>query len=202
MSNAADIGDRSTPGEASRTSDGRDPQGPRLAAILYVPSQGPFVDTLLTGLTEKLRREGRSLAGAIQWNTVAGAGPCNDMVLEDLASRKRVMVSEDRGPMAKGCRLDSSALEEMAGLTLASIAPGVELVIVNKFSKSEAEGAGLRQVIEAAVLAGIPVLVGLNATHRAAWEAFSGGDTDWLPPEQTPIEAWCQKALADEAIPL
>jgi hypothetical protein len=173
----------------------------KIAAILYKPSQGPFVDSILTRLTENLRGRSVRLAGAVQWNTAATAGPCSDMYLEDLSSGRRVCVSEDRGPMAKGCRLDSSALEEVAGLTRASIQPGVDLVIINKFSKSEAEGAGLRQVIEAAVLAGIPVLAGLNATHQAAWEAFAGGETAWLPPEAEAIQSWCDEVLSAPVTP-
>lgn len=170
-----------------------------LAAILYKPSEGASVDAILAGVTEQLRAEKYRLAGAIQWNTASVAGPCSEMVLEDLASGRRVCVSEYRGPLSKGCRLDSSALEEVAGLVNTSILPGVDLVIINKFSKSEADGSGLRQAIEAAVVAGIPVLVGLNATHRAAWEAFSGGATAWLPAEAAAIRRWCREILPVQA---
>lgn len=171
----------------------------KIAAILYRPSQGPAVDEILQRVTGDLKARSVKLAGAVQWNTGSNCGPCSDMVLEDLASGQRISVSEDRGPLARGCRLDSSALEEVAGLTSASIRPGVDLVVLNKFSKSEAEGAGLRQVIEAAVVAGLPVLVGLNATHQPAWEAFAGSETQWLPPEETAIRAWCDAILSQTA---
>lgn len=163
----------------------------KLAAILYRPSEGPAIDSLLARVTHVLREKGLALAGVIQWNAPAASGPCSDMTLEDLHSGRRVIVSEDRGPLAKGCRLDSGALEEVAGLTRSSIRPGIDLLVVNKFSKSEAEGAGLRQAIEAAVLAGVPVLAGLNVTHRAAWEAFAGGESAYLPCDADAIVQWC-----------
>lgn len=167
----------------------------RLAAVLYKPSEGTAVDAVLCGVAHELKAKSLKLAGAVQYNGPGGTSACADMHLEDLASGRRLLVSEDRGPLAKGCRLDSSALEEMAGIVCSSIADGIDLVIINKFSKSEADGAGLRQAIEAAVIAGIPVLVGLNATSRSAWEQFSDGQTAWLPPERNAILAWCESVL-------
>lgn len=168
----------------------------KLAAVLYDPSQGGDVDELFLSVVNVLRRRNLRIAGAVQLNGPAASGPCADMLLEDLATGRRVRISQDRGSLAKGCRLDSSALEEVAGLTRASVGQGIDCVIINKFSKSEAEGGGLRQVIEAAVLADIPVVVGLNSTQRSAWESFSGGATAWLPREQAAILRWFEDTIS------
>lgn len=168
----------------------------KLAAVLYHPSQGDDIDRLLEQVARELKSRSYRLAGTVQCNAPGQAGPCSDMVLEDLMTGRRVLVSEERGPLAKGCRLDSGALEAVAGLVRASIGPGIDVVIVNKFSKSEAEGAGLRQVIEAAVVAGLPVVVGINASSRVAWDDFAGAETQWLPHEADAIIAWCEAALA------
>ncbi len=171
----------------------------RLAAVLYDPSQGGDVDDLLLSLVKALRKRNVRVAGAVQLNGPAESGPCSEMVLEDLASGRRVRISQNRGPLARGCRLDNSALEEVAGLTRASVGEGVDCVIINKFSKTEADGGGLRQAIEAAVLADIPVVVGLNSTQRSAWETFSGGATAWLPRDEAVILGWLEDTMRHAA---
>lgn len=169
----------------------------RIAAILYKPSDGPSVDLMLSGLAAELKAQNVRLAGTVQWNQDPAAGPCADMVMEDLHTGRHISVTENRGALAKGCRLDSRALEDVAGLTCASIGTDTDLVIINKFSKSEAEGRGLRQAIEAAVTSGVPVLVALNATHRAAWDEFTGGCSNWLSPDPQAIRSWCRGVLCD-----
>lgn len=175
----------------------------RIAAILYKPSEGASVDLMLTGLAAELKAQNVRLAGTVQWNRAAQAGPCADMIMEDLHSGRHISVTENRGAMAMGCRLDSRALEDVAGLTRASIGEDTDLVIINKFSKSEADGGGLRQAIEAAVTAGVPVLVALNTTHRDAWDAFTGGCSHWLAADPQAIRTWCRDVLksSDHPIP-
>lgn len=168
----------------------------KIAAILYEPRQGPGIDLMLAAIVAELRSRGVRLAGTLQWNAPSQAGPCLDMVLEDIHTGQRINVTENRGAVARGCRLDSRALEDVAGLTRASLDDDIDLVIVNKFAKCEADGGGLRQVIETAVAGGIPVLVGLNTAHRAAWEAFAGGATHWLTADADAVRAWCRSVLA------
>lgn len=166
-----------------------------LAVVRYEAGNGPATDAMLTELARGLTRAGYKLAGAVQSNTPAvGRSRC-EMTLEDLASGICVNVSEDRGRLARGCRLDASALEEIAGLALASLGPEINLVIINRFGKCEAEGRGLRPVIEAALLGEKPVLVGVNQAYWSAWQAFSGGCATLIPADHRIILSWCEMAV-------
>lgn len=172
---------------------------PIIAALVYDTGSGGAADLLLAATTHALRRNGYLLAGAIQHNTDGAEGCLCDMTLEDLASGRLVMISERRGPLARGCRLDSSALEEVVGLTGGALERGADMLVVNKFGKREAEGHGLRQVIEAAVGHGIPVLVAVSAGNLAAWTEFTGGLDTRLPLDPKRIEAWCADVLARQS---
>ena len=167
----------------------------RLAAINYDNHSGALIEEVLAEVTRTLRRDGFSLAGAIQWNEpVPGRCRCS-MTLEDLASGRRILASEDRGSHARGCHLDANALEEAAVLATTSIELGVDLVIINRFGKQEAAGRGFRQAIEAAILLERPVLVGLNENNRTSWEAFAGNEAENLPCSLEAVLSWCSGVL-------
>jgi nucleoside-triphosphatase THEP1 len=171
----------------------------RLAAVGYDKQGGAHVDDVLSGVVRILKGAGVNLAGSIQWNETAPNRTRCTMTLEDLASGRRILVSEDRGHYARGCRLNGSALEEAAVLAASSIEPHVDLVIINRFGKQEAEGRGFRQTIEAAILLDLPVLVGVNATNLASWEAFTGNEAEYLPCSIDAVLAWYGAAVPDAA---
>ncbi len=171
----------------------------RLAAINYDKSGGALIDDVLAEVACTLRRDGVSLAGAIQWNEPLPDRCRCSMTLEDLASGRRILASEDRGPHARGCQLDTSALEDAAVLATMSIEPGVDLVIINRFGKQEAAGRGFRQAIEAAILLERPVLVGVNENNRSGWEAFAGNEAEDLPCSVEAVLSWCRGALLERS---
>lgn len=154
--------------------------------MLYalLSTQRGEADQVIAGLAERFSIAGLRLAGLVQTN-VARPGRCRcDMVLRDLASGREIPISQDLGNDARGCRLDHGALEMAAHLVEASIVPGVDLVLINKFGKREAEGAGLRGAIAAAAGLEIPVIVGLAPENREAWDVFCGGMGDVAPCEE------------------
>jgi nucleoside-triphosphatase THEP1 len=167
----------------------------RLAAINYDGSSGTLVDDVLAEAVRFLKRAGLNVAGAIQWNEPLPDRRRCSMTLEDLASGRRILASEDRGPHARGCHLDTSALEEAAALAAPSIESGVDLVIINRFGKQEAAGRGFRQAIEAAILLERPVLVGVSENNRASWEAFAGNEAKYLRPSLKAVLSWCDDIL-------
>ena len=163
----------------------------KIAAVHYEAGAGPQTDALLTGLARRFKRAGLRLAGAVQSNpAVAGRSRC-DIILEDVATGRTTKASDDRGPLAKGCRLDTGALEDSVGLAVSSLRSDSDLVVINRFGKREAEGQGFRPMIEQAVLLGVPVLVGLNRAHLEAWRVFIGEEPVLLPPELAAVSSWC-----------
>ena len=62
--------------------------------------------------------------------------------------------------------------------------PFVNLVIVNRFGKQEAEGREIRQAIETAIL-----LERARVTW-ASWEAFAGGEAEYRPCSLEAVLSW------------
>jgi len=96
--------------------------------------------------------------------------------------------------------MDAGAFEDAVGLATTRLkAGGADLVILNKFGLSEAEGRGFRALIADALGIGLPVLIGLSPTHRIAFERFSGGLATSLPSHEDAILAWCRQEASPRA---
>ena len=171
----------------------------KLAAVSYEAGGGHAIDRLLVQLARELRGHGYKLAGAVQWNEPRANDSRCAMVLEDLATGERLDVSADPNTDPSACRLNSYALEDVAGRVAGSIGPGVDLVILNRFGKQEAARAGFRAIIEAAVAHELPVITGLNVAHKALWDEFTTGDGAYLNADPAAVNAWAVAAIADKA---
>jgi hypothetical protein len=135
-------------------------------------------------------RRGLRLCGTIQVNTDRGGGRACDMDLMVLPEGPHLRISQDRGPLARGCRLDAGSLEAAVARVSATLDRGADLMVINKFGRHEAEGRGFRSVIAEALARGVPVLVGLNPLNREAFDAFAGGMATDLPPDAGRILEW------------
>lgn len=150
-------------------------------------------DRLLAAVVERLVDDGVRVVGALRPIAQGGgAGHC-DSDLRLLPDGPVVRITQDLGAGSTACRMDAGALEEAVGLATARLAAeGADLVVLNKFGLSEAEGRGFRALIAEAFGRGVPVLIGLPDTHRAAFEQFADGMADALPPDETAIFDWCR----------
>lgn len=167
----------------------------KVAAVAYEAGSGEAVDQLLVELADHLRGQGRKLAGAVQINEPRPGQARCAMVLEDLATGKRYDVTSSQGNDPSACRMDSYALEEVAGRLAESIGPDIDLVILNRFGKQEAARAGFRAIIEAAVSNELPLITGLNTAHRALWDAFTCGNGDYVNLDKDALQVWAKDAL-------
>jgi nucleoside-triphosphatase THEP1 len=173
-----------------------------LAAIVFQPGDGPAIEHALAMVAARVRNEDFELAGALQLEIAAADGCRCDLVLVELSTGRHMDISEKRGAEAQGCRLDTSALEAVAGLVASSVEAGADLLIVNRFGKREAQGGGFRSAIETAVAKGVPVLVAVNAAGLADWQAFAEDLDERLPLEVSRIEAWCRDGAANRRSPV
>ena len=147
-------------------------------------------DLLLETVARKLLEHGFCVRGTVQVNSERDCeGPC-DMDVRVLPDGPVIRISQSLGKGSKGCRLDPEALEDAVGLVSAGLDQPTDVLIVNKFGKHEADGRGFRPVIGEALSRGIPVLVGLNSLNNDAFEAFTGGLVDHLPPDPAGIVNW------------
>lgn len=167
----------------------------KVAAVIYGMGEADSVDAMLSALAATLRKDGVVLAGTAQHNHAQSCSPCSDMIIEDLATGNLMEISTPVEQSRGGCRLDATALEDVAGIVANGLERSVDLVIINRFGKQEMLGNGFRGIIESAVARDIPVLTALNGVHRAAWDAFAAGTADTLPPDLNAIERWCQEVL-------
>jgi hypothetical protein len=167
-----------------------EPAPPAIAAIRA--GQGQAVDPIFAEAAAALRSCGFRIGGILQedYRSPAGARPLTR--LRDLSSGTLIRIMQDRGRHARGCRLDPGALAEAARRLEDTVEAGVDFLILNRFGKSEAEGGGLRTVIERAILAGIPVLTAVRGEYACAWDDFHGGMALWLPPDPTAVLSWCR----------
>ena len=166
--------------------------------MVYViaPGRGD-TDLLLAGVAERLMAAGVKLCGTVQINTACdGDGPC-DMDVRVLPDGPVIRISQSLGKGARGCRLDPGALETAIAACQAQLDQS-DALIVNKFGKQEALGRGFRGLIAEAMAQEKPVIVGLNALNRAAFEEFTGGVAEPVGPDPDEVFAWVQDALSAE----
>jgi hypothetical protein len=141
-----------------------------ILAIVY--GAGESADPVVAALAAAFTRSGVQLAGLVQLGGGAGQNRC-DMEVMVLPHGERRMLSEDRGPGARGCRLDHGLLLEALALAGREL-PEAGLLILNRFGKIEAEGGGGRDLIAAALDRAIPVLVAVPWRNIGAFRAFVG----------------------------
>ena len=170
----------------------------RLGALVY--ADGDTSQKILYDIIDMLRNDGVRLGGVAQYSEVVPGQRRKGMILEDLASGRRIRISEYRGNGASGCRLDRSALATASELIRAALNAGLDLVVINKFGVTEAEGRGLVPVIAEAVSSGVPVLIAVPQQKLEAWRAFAGDLACELPLDQSVALRWCRAAVTPSVL--
>lgn len=172
-------------------------------AIATVSANGAgATDRLLSDVVGRLQGQGVRVLGALRHvGEDSIAGHCNsDLWL--LPGGPVARITQQLGSGSQACRMDAGAMEEAAGLASSRLSEwGADLVVLNKFGVSEAEGRGFRAMIADAVVQGIPVLIGVSATHRAAFERFADGLSVDLQPDTETVFDWCLTALHRTSAP-
>ncbi|MFN7223049.1 MAG: DUF2478 domain-containing protein [Paracoccaceae bacterium] len=164
--------------------------------LAYVTLQGRGrTDELIAAVADQLMKDGLRLAGTVQSNIERPDRRKCDMDLIILPDGPVVRISEDRGDLARGCMLDSGALEQTVVAVQQRLADA-QVLIVNKFGKRESEGKGLVPIIAEALELGLPVLIGVNGLNLAAFLAFAGEAAHALQADVSTIADWCNAALA------
>ena len=152
------------------------------------------VDPLLEGTARTLRAMGYRIGGFVQEERIAD-GCCAATYLRDIDDGHSVLITQILGTEARGCRLDPQRLAEASVALLDSLDGGIDLLVLNRFGKDEAEGRGFRSVIEKALGLGIPVLFGVREAYAPALQVFAGDYGTTLPADEAAITAWCVDVL-------
>ena len=142
-----------------------------LTALVY--DDGFAIGAVFQAIAANARQKGLRLGGVIETPVAPSAlGRRCDMVLLDLASGQKIKISEERGALARGCRLDLDGLARTCALVMSGL-PQSDLILLNKFGKTEAEGGGFRCVISDALALEIPVIIGVPRRNLAAWRDYA-----------------------------
>jgi nucleoside-triphosphatase THEP1 len=164
-----------------------------IAALVYVTGDSP--DLVLCDFARRLTDAGQRVCGLIQLRErTSAAAPRKVVVLDgwqvvDVA-RKNDVVGETR------CSLDGDWLDHMGRQVRASIARGVDAVIVNRFGPLELAGRGFRDAIIAASETETPLIVAVPEFEFEHWTRFSNGMTIRLDCTLNALLAWWQRVAS------
>lgn len=143
-----------------------------IVALIYGSDcdPGPVMRNVVT----RLRSQGLKCVGFVQRDVPRPGRSRCDMVLEDMTSGEPIAISQDRGPEARGCRLDENALAEAIVAAQTALDDAPDVLLINKFGKSEAEGRGFRPLIADALERGVPVVIAVPWRNIEGWRLFAG----------------------------
>jgi hypothetical protein len=164
--------------------------------LVLVHERDEAPDPVIARTVARLEAQGLKPRGLLQHGEPGCGSTCATLYLDDIGMRRRVRIFEDRGPEARGCRLDTAGLSVAAGWLREAVEARPDVLFVNRFGKHEGEGRGLREEIGLAVAAGIPIVIAVKRPYLESWRAFAGESFATLPLDAGEIEGWCRKAVA------
>jgi len=166
---------------------------------LITHEDGLVRDLLIAECAAALAALGYRLGGVVQSNPHREGRRRCDMYVKDLLGGDEVKISLDRGNEARGCRLDQDAFARIDAWIERAVLEHVDLVVINKFGKEEAQGRGLRSVIAEALIAEIPLIIGVSEHNLDDFLAFAGESAIRMKPDVEAITAWCRNAIERRA---
>lgn len=157
---------------------------------------GLFRDALIAQCgAADLVASGYRLGGVVQSNAHRRGRRRCDMYVKDLLGGDEIKISLDRGNEARGCRLDPDAFARIGAWVERAVLERVDLLIINKFGREEAHGRGLRPVIAEALIAEIPLVIGVSTQNLCDFLTFVGDSVTRLRPDIEAMTAWCRNAI-------
>lgn len=165
----------------------------QIGVVVY--GDGLFADALIAQSASRLIASGYRLGGVVQSNAHRPGRRRCDMFVTDLLGGGEIKISLDRGNQARGCRLDPDAFSRIDAWIERAVRERVDLLVVNKFGREEAHGRGLRPAIAEALIAEIPLLIGVSTRNLCDFLTFVGDSTTRLKLDIEAIMAWCRNAI-------
>lgn len=165
------------------------PQARQVAAIVY--PDNAFPARLFEALVSLCRDKRLALSGVLQHQICSAPDRRCDVVLEDLTSGHRTAIFEDRGAGAAGCRLDEGALAEATARVEGNLV-GSDLLVLNKFGKTECSGGGVLDLMASALDRGIPSVIGVPKGNLEAFRRFAGEFAVELSDDIDDIARWLE----------
>lgn len=164
---------------------------PAFGVVCY--PDGGDVEALLARFVDSLRGQGVAVGGLLQHSSREANGRPR-MEMTDIASGEKFLISQNLGKDSSACCVDVTAMAKASAHLRRAIEARPDLLVINKFSGLEADGGGLRAEFLEALASGLPVLTGLSAKHKDAFEEMAAGAETYLEPDLNALEAWCRSS--------
>jgi len=175
------------------TADGDDLPPLRAAAIL--DDRRLDIDALLAQVVQQQRAAGRRVRGCLMDRPAREPGGCATMVLVDIDTSERYLVSQPMGQDSKACRADTQGFARASQIFRMALLQSPDLVVSNRFGDLEVRGGGFSAELLELMSAGIPVLTTVAPRNTQAWRDFTGG-APLLPADPLAVAAWIAQALS------
>jgi len=146
------------------------------------------IQAVLWAFSQRLLGEGRHIAGMVE--RPPPSAQAEDDVLMTVDHRNSIAIFQFLGPGSQSCTLDAAKIADACGMVEAQLVPGVDLLVLSKFGRIEAEGGGFRSTFKKAILLDIPILTAVNPVFDGPWTAFTEGAGQLLKPSMAEIENW------------
>jgi len=137
-----------------------------------------------------LRAQGLSVGGVVQDRLRDESTGRMRIVLRDLGDGAIYRISQDLGRGSVACNLDSGELAQACASVERAARKGVDLIVLSKFSKQEAERGGLCDAFRAAIYAKTPIVAAISPACLEEWAVFAGNLYRFVEPDRAALEAW------------
>jgi hypothetical protein len=161
---------------------------PRIAALRADAIEEP--QALLEAFAQDLRKRGVAVAGVTQTRVLDAATGRRRIVLRDIVSGALWPISQDLGPGSVACNLDADGLARACASIESATRAGVDLVVISKFSKQEAERGGLADAFRAAISSGAPIVTAVSPHFLEEWSVFAGHLAHYVEPDLAALIDW------------
>ncbi len=152
------------------------------------------VNTVMADAVALLRASGAAVGGLMQRFGEPLPSGKQSIWLDDVMSGRVIRLDLPRGPGARSCTLDPSALADAACLLRRAAIVGCNIIFVPRFGSVEAEGGGMRVEIAEAVLSGAACIIGVRPALLPDLELFLGGPGTVLLPSAASVAGWAMRA--------
>jgi Protein of unknown function (DUF2478) len=160
-----------------------------LAAVVYRTDDDP--DRVLIDFAADLCSRGLRPVGVVQIGRhCRSENPPLGVIM--LPGGDTVRLAQTAGARAAGCQLDATQLNGVAVRVARDLANGADILIINRFGQSEAEGVGLTSLIGRALESDIPVLIAVPERRFHTLIRFADGMNVRLPCRLEALDRWWQ----------
>ena len=173
------------------------PDRPLIAALQGAASSE--IQRLLAEFAAKLSREGLRVGGVVEIGVAAPGGACGSLKLRDLQTGELFPISQNLGSGSQACNLDGRGVIAACAAVERALAEGLDLLVLSKFGKLEADRSGLYDAFRLAAASGTPLLTAVSPAMAEVWGGFAGPLFEFLPASASAVEAWWRPSPAEIA---